>query len=92
MPYIKPDDRKKFMVLQYAFQEELDKGISMGDFNYIITSMLNAYIDKIKKSYSVFNALIGMLECAKLELYRRVIAGYEDQKVIDNGDVYTPDE
>ena len=29
-----------------------------------------------------------MLECAKLELYRRVAAPYEDEKIDQNGDVY----
>jgi hypothetical protein len=31
--------------------------------------------------------LIGMLECAKLELYRRSVANYEDEKILENGDV-----
>ena len=38
------------------------------------------------------NAIIGALECAKLELYRRVAAPYEDDKIIENGDVYTQSE
>ncbi len=35
-----------------------------------------------------FNALIGVLESAKLELYRRMIAPYEDVKMKENGDCY----
>ena len=31
--------------------------------------------------YQNVNAIIGALECAKLELYRRLIAPYEDTKV-----------
>jgi len=34
---------------------------------------------------------IGALECAKLELYRRVAAPYEDTKIAENGDVYDPE-
>lgn len=30
----------------------------------------------------------GAFECAKLELYIRIIRPYEDQKIHDNGDVY----
>lgn len=30
----------------------------------------------------------GALECTKLELYRRRVADYEDQKIADNGDAY----
>ena len=32
--------------------------------------------------------MVGVLECAKLELYRRMAAPYEDEKIEDNGDVY----
>ena len=35
---------------------------------------------------------MGALECAKLELYRRVAAPYEDVKIMENGDVYTKAE
>ena len=47
-------------------------------------------IDEIegKVGYHHYNQLIGVLECAKLELYRRLIAPYEDVKIIDDGDVY----
>jgi len=38
--------------------------------------------------YSNLNELIGVLECAKLELYRRVAAPYEDEKALINGDVF----
>jgi len=31
----------------------------------------------------------GVLECAKLELYRRIAAPYEDTKIEENGDVYS---
>jgi len=41
-----------------------------------------------KPSYSDYNALVGVLECAKLEFYRRAVAAYEDKKIKENGDVY----
>jgi hypothetical protein len=31
---------------------------------------------------------MGALECAKLELYRRQVDEYEDQKKVLHGDVY----
>lgn len=37
--------------------------------------------------YSDYNALVGALECTKLELYRRHIAPYEDKKIAEHGDV-----
>ena len=39
-------------------------------------------------NYARFNEMIGVLECCKLELYRRVISNYEDKKMRQNGDVY----
>ena len=39
--------------------------------------------------YEWINEVIGVLECAKLELYRRVAAPYEDDKRLQNGDVYS---
>ena len=39
--------------------------------------------------YSEINSVIGVLECAKMELYRRIAAPYEDKKCEENGDVYS---
>jgi hypothetical protein len=38
--------------------------------------------------YAHLNEVIGALECAKLELYRRIAVPYEDQKITESGDVY----
>lgn len=82
MPYIKPEDRVKILLD--------DENISnAGEFNYYISTLINWYIHQKGKSYSTLNELIGVLECAKLELYRRVAAPYEDIKIEENGDVYT---
>lgn len=59
-----------------------------GELNYIITRILNRYVEQRGESYQTFNDIVGALECAKLEYYRRVIAPYEAQKAHDNGDVY----
>ncbi len=56
-----------------------------GHLNYIITRLV---IELKPHSYKEFNAIIGVLECMKLELYRRMIAPYEDKKIEENGDVY----
>jgi hypothetical protein len=34
---------------------------------------------------------MGALEGAKMEMYRRVAAGYEDKAILRNGDVYPQD-
>jgi hypothetical protein len=38
--------------------------------------------------YALLNEAIGALECAKIELYRRLAAPYEDEKRQETGDVY----
>jgi hypothetical protein len=39
-------------------------------------------------NYANINAVVGVLECMKLEFYRRAAAPYEDKKIQQNGDVY----
>ena len=58
-----------------------------GVLNYVLTRILLAFIGPAP-TYTDFNAAIGALECAKLELYRRMVAPYEDRKCAENGDVY----
>ena len=80
MPYIEP-----------AIRQRMDLGIlqptTAGELNYAITRMCLKYI-KHPLNYSHINELVGVLECAKLELYRRLAAPYEDRKIAENGDVY----
>ena len=38
--------------------------------------------------YQTLNAIVGSLECCKLEVYRRLASPYEDEKITKNGDVY----
>ena len=56
-----------------------------GHMNYIITRLI---LETNPKNYKEFNAIIGVLESVKMELYRRKIAPYEDIKIKENGDVY----
>ena len=57
-----------------------------GTLNYIITRLVHWYLGD-KPNYERYNAAIGVLECAKLELYRRKVSPYEDEKIKENGDV-----
>jgi hypothetical protein len=86
MPYIKQEDRE-------FFDDRLNFKVtalhSPGDLNYCITKLVNHYLSAHGKSYTNINAAIGALECAKMELYRRIAAPYEDVKIEENGDVYT---
>jgi hypothetical protein len=61
-----------------------------GELNYCITNMCLKFLGSNPR-YTDFNTVIGVLECAKLEMYRRAVAPYEDTKIIENGDVYRND-
>lgn len=78
-----------------VIREEMDgflnlgaKPIEIGVVNYLITKIINHQIKHQHESYKTYNELIGVLECAKLELYRRVVSEYENKKASENGDVY----
>ena len=81
MPYINADRRKA--ILSGAKPQD------PGELNFAITAMVDRYLeDKGELRYANLNEVIGALDCAKLELYRRLAAPYEDQKIAENGDVY----
>ena len=79
MPYIKTKQR-----------HHLRDGMvqNSGELNYKITELLTDYIRCHGLCYKNINDMIGALEGAKMELYRRVVAPYEDLKIKENGDVY----
>jgi hypothetical protein len=94
MPYIKKIDRKKFEDVLNSYKN-LPEHITVGELNYLITSLLNITVhDTIQMSpdgrldYKTLNAIIGVLECVKLEFYRRVVVPFELAKEEINGDVY----
>ena len=59
-----------------------------GELNYLISKICRDYLEEHGPAdYELYNSVIGVLECAKQELYRRVIAGYENEKWAENGDI-----
>ena len=81
MPYIDQDARRR---LEVGGQPE-----TAGELNYAITRLVDEYLQsRGGLRYSHLNEVIGVLECAKLELYRRLAVPYEDQKLAENGDAY----
>lgn len=80
MPYITQEQR-----------DELDNWDTIpetaGELNYMITRLVHEFWEENGSNYQAFNDIVGALECAKLELYRRWIGPYEDVKIMENGDV-----
>lgn len=62
-----------------------------GELNYAITRLLVGYVMHADvpdgHTYMTLNDVLGALEGAKLEFYRRVIVPYEERKMEENGDV-----
>jgi hypothetical protein len=83
MPYLHKDLRK---LIKLTFEGQPFE--SAGHLNYLFTLIINEYKKERGESYQIYNDIIGALEGAKLELYRRKIAPYEDTKIKSNGDVY----
>lgn len=80
MPYIQKQDRD---ALQTGKQPN-----NPGELNYLISSLLKEYMDIKGLSYQTINDVMGALEGAKAEYYRRIAMPYEDLKIKQNGDVY----
>lgn len=85
MPYIAPDDRA---VIDNSIDDLLGYIDTPGKLNYAVTKLASQYIITQGMGYSTLNEIIGVLECAKQELYRRVAVPYEDKKCEENGDVF----
>lgn len=84
MPYIRPDARHR---LDPSWQ--LPGATTPGELNYQITRLCNMYLQVDESlTYGGINDVVGVLECAKQEFYRRVAVSYEKQKISENGDVY----
>ena len=61
---------------------------SPGGLNYQISKVVAEYVRTNTLCYNTINDVIGALEGAKLEFYRRIAAPYEDAKLQQNGDVF----
>lgn len=62
--------------------------LTVGQLNYALTEMVKSYLEQHGLSYQTINDILGALDGASKEFYRRVAAPYEDKKIKENGDVY----
>lgn len=81
MPYILSPIRRTLL-------EPDEEPRDPGELNYAVTRLCDLYVQG-NLNYGSINDVIGALEGAKQEFYRRVAAPYEDAKIVQNGDVYT---
>lgn len=77
MPYITKAERNQ------AFEHVLPNA---GVLNYAMHQLIHQYFEQNNRNYQTINDVIGVLECVKQELYRRIGSDYEEIKIIQNGD------
>jgi hypothetical protein len=82
MPYIYRPSRARLALEVKQLPE------TAGELNYCITQLCQRYLEREGDSYTVRNEIIGALECAKLEFYRRAVVPFECRKILENGDIY----
>ena len=59
---------------------------NVGELCYQLYRDMLRYADGAR-AFNRFAEVLGAVEAAKMEYYRRVVAPYEDVKIVENGDV-----
>jgi hypothetical protein len=85
MPYI--ESREQRIILNGLVRSFMNHGRIHGRLNYFIFKLTKEAIKQNGESYGAYKEIIGELECAKQEIYRKLLAPYEDKKIEENGDV-----
>ena len=102
MPYIK-QERREELDKEYGTPKFLgflgDTELRRGDIAYLLFRMFLAQ-EPVFANYADLMGRInqqqkkldnyrkdGEIECAKMEIYRRIIAKYENSKIRENGDI-----
>ena len=83
MPYIKDENNRRGQLDSIVRLMQTLRVSPKGDLNYILFK----FAKTIVPSYNNYKELIGELDCCAKEIYRRLVAPYENKKIIENGDV-----
>ena len=88
MPYIKRADRGKYqkVINELAALIPSDPKERPGNMNYVVSLLLNKVYGS-QMRYADHNEVLGVLSGISQEFYRRSTAPYEDQKIIEQGDL-----
>ncbi len=84
MPYIPQERRNMF---ENALRELAREVENQGELNYCIFKLSKLIIERIGENYDHLSMCSSAMEHAKLEWYRKVLAPYEDKKILENGDI-----
>ena len=89
MPYLKSKDKNNFTGSHITtdYMSGLDARDFAGHVNYFNYLAIKKWINKNGKRYWILALFTGTLLCCILEVYRRIVAPYEDEAIEKNGDV-----
>lgn len=92
MPYIEPSRRhpRTFDLddIEHGYAIHDRSLLTPGELNWMFTLVIRSYVEQHGTCYQTINDILGALEGAKQEFYRRVAVPYEETKRTANGDVY----
>ena len=92
MPYLTKENKDKVEeIIEETNRTFYDLGKKLktaGELNYVITQLIRGYYSSNGGRYQQINDVVGALESAKLEFYRKLVAPYEEEKERINGRVY----
>ena len=89
MPYIEQIERPEFSPVAHG----TPSAITSGQLNYQICELVINFLEarqllNRQTRYTDYNEAIGAIECAKQEIYRKLIVPYEERKIRESGDVF----
>ena len=92
MPYLNDDFKSEVNIHcsvdrttgYLASLKEQDFAGALNYFNFVI---VKRYLEKSGKRYWKLALILGTLVCCVFEIYRRVVAPYEEECIEKNGDV-----
>ena len=98
MPYI-TEERRNEMVELPSFtpfkSSRRNLGVAMGeamenggDLQYMLAEVIQRYLERKGLRYARCEEVMGALDGASKEFYRKVVAPYEETKIRENGLVY----
>jgi len=85
MPYITQTDRESLDYVEDAIRNS--PPTSAGEIQYLIALLIKGYMSNSDYRYQTMNDVMGALNGANLEFYRRYVGPYEDECIKKNGDV-----
>jgi len=82
MPYVDKADRPRLDdIVEQMYLMDVE---ASGDLNYILFAFCKRHV---KPSYNNYKNFCGELRQCATEIERRLLGPYEDQKILENGDV-----